>query len=123
MLLAVLLALVTLLLGGLALAHADEPGAWASDPGRLVATEAASVAVAAEAWHEPGPSCRHGHGEFALPQGVPRVDRQEAECDDFLTLTAEPVTTPLLVPIAWTPRHRPALPDLPVYLLTQRLRL
>ncbi|QTF92870.1 hypothetical protein [Halomonas sp. BM-2019] len=122
-LLVVLLALATLLLGGFAMAHVDKPDAWASDPGRLVATEAASVAAAAAAWREADPSCRHGHGEFALPQGMPRVDRQEVECDDVLTLTAEPVTAPLLVPIVRTPRHRPAQSGLPVYLLTQRLRL
>lgn len=122
-LLVVLLALVNLLLGGWALAHADKPDAWASDPGRFMAMETASVAAAAEAWREADPSCRHGHGEFALPQGMPRVDRQEVECDEALTLTAKPVTAPLPVPIFWSPRHRPAQSGLPIYLLTQRLRL
>jgi hypothetical protein len=121
-LLVVLLALVTLL-SGLALAHAEEPNTRAGDPERRVAVEVTSTAVAAEAWREAGPHCRHGRGEFTLPQGVPRVDRQEIEFDDALRVAAARSTPPLLVPLSCAPRYRPAKSGVPVYLLTKRLRL
>lgn len=115
--------MLALVLSGLALAHAEARNTEAGDPGHNLVNELASTTLAAEARHEEGPFCRHGHGEFALPKGVLRVDRQEIEFEDALTVTTEPTTPPILVSATGSPRHWPAKSGVPVYLLTQRLRL
>lgn len=117
--------LFALLLSGLALAHAEAPDPEAGDPRHrgVMVLEVAATTVAADARHEEGPLCRHGHGQFVLPQGVPRVDRQEIEFEDDLTVTTEATRAPIPVSVSGSPRHWPAKSGVPLYLLTQRLRL
>lgn len=120
-----LVGLLALLLSGLVLAYAEAPNTEAGDPGHLavMVLEGASTTVAAKARHEEGPLCRHGHGEFTLPKGVLRVDQQEIEFEDALTVTTKPTTAPIPRFVSSTPRQQPPKPGLPIYLLTQRLRL
>ncbi len=120
-----LVGLFALLLSGLALAHAEAPDPEAGDPGHhaVMVLEGASTTVAAKARHEEGPRCRHGHGEFVLPKGALRVDQQEIEFEDALTVTTKPTPAPIPRSVSGTPRQQPAKSGVPIYLLTQRLRL
>jgi hypothetical protein len=120
-----LLVLLALLLSELSLAHAKTPGVNDVSQPSTVSLEVTSTRSVLSAGQRNGPTCQHGQGKQALPVGLPPVERQgqDFERDDALLPTIEPATAPLLVPLSWTPRHRPAKSGLPVYLLTQRLRL
>ncbi len=120
-----LVGLFALLLSGLVPAYAEEPhaGAGAGDFEHSLVVAAVSTTVDIEAWREEGPHCRHGHGQFVLSKGVPRGDRPDIELDDTLTVATAPATPPILVAASGTPRQRPAKSGVPVYLLTERVRL
>lgn len=115
-----LLALGLLLLSGQALAHAEAQGVD-SQPG--VALEAVATTLSAvAALGEDGPHCQHGHGEHLATPGLLRTERQDSEWDG--NIASIPVFTipPDEVGALGLPCVVPPQADVPLYLLTKRLR-